>query len=136
FGGDGGIDIFGNHEGYLILVQCKNYTTAKVSVDEIRAFEGMMLRYPKNTTIGIYVTSVMDGYSRLAIERAESSKLNLLLTNMSNMHQDILNYFSKKLYNDSEEENYIIEGIVYKTEEIIRAMNEDHKRRMEVLEEK
>ncbi|CAG8847498.1 2948_t:CDS:2, partial [Gigaspora margarita] len=103
FGGDGGIDIFGNYKGYLILVQYKCYTTAKVCVDEIRAFERMMSRYPKNSTIGIYVTFVMDGYSRLAIERAESSKLYLLLTNMSNMRQDILNFDHKRRIADSEE---------------------------------
>ncbi|CAG8832925.1 34351_t:CDS:1, partial [Gigaspora margarita] len=82
--GNGGIDIFGNFEGYLILIQYKNYTDAKVSIDEIRAFERMMSRYPKNTTIGIYMIFVTDRYSRLAIERAESSKLSLLLTNVSN----------------------------------------------------
>ncbi|CAG8626764.1 17690_t:CDS:2, partial [Gigaspora margarita] len=125
FGCDGGIDIFGNHEEYLILVQYKNYTTAKISVNEIRAFEGMMSRYPKNTTIGIYVTFVMDGYSRLAIERAESSKLNLYL-----------NYVSKKLDNNSEEGNHIIEEIIYTTNEAVRAINEDHKRRIADLEEK
>ncbi|CAG8535829.1 45561_t:CDS:2 [Gigaspora margarita] len=130
------IDIFENFEGYLILIQCKNYTDTKISIDEIRAFEGMMSRYPKNTTIGIYVTFVTDGYSRLAIKRAESSKLNLLLTNVSNMHQDILNYMSKKLGKDSEEENYIIEEIIFKAEEEVHAMNEDHKRRIANLEKK
>ncbi|CAG8853058.1 20554_t:CDS:1, partial [Gigaspora margarita] len=109
---------------------------AKVSIDEIRAFEGMMSRYSKNTTIGIYVIFVMDGYSRLAIERAKLSKLNLLLTNVSNMCQDILNYISKKLDKDSEEENHIIEEIIFKPEEEVRAMNEDYKRRIADLEKK
>ncbi|CAG8848790.1 36454_t:CDS:1, partial [Gigaspora margarita] len=83
----------------------------------------------------IYVTFVTDGYSRLAIERAESSKLNLLLTNVSNMRRDILNYMPKKLDKDSEEENHIIEEIIFKAEEV-RAMNEDHKRRIADLEKK
>ncbi|CAG8710365.1 22087_t:CDS:2, partial [Gigaspora margarita] len=130
------IDIFGNFEGYLIFIQCKNYTDAKVSIDEIRAFERMMSRYPKNTTIGIYIIFVTDGYSRLAIERAESSKLNLLLTNVSNMHQDILNYMFKKLDKNSKEENHIIEEIIFKAEEEVRAMNEDHKRKIADLEKK
>ncbi|CAG8708547.1 33053_t:CDS:2 [Gigaspora margarita] len=95
-----------------------------------------MSRYPKNTTIGIYMTFVTDGYSRFAIERAESSKLNLLLTNMSNMHQDILNYMSKKLDKDSEEENHIIEEIIFKAEEEVRAMNKDLKRKIANLEKK
>ncbi|KAF0527636.1 hypothetical protein F8M41_013529 [Gigaspora margarita] len=78
----------------------------------------------------------MDGYSRLAIEKAESSKLNLLLTNVSNMRQDILNYVAKKLDNNSEEGNHRIEEIIYMTDEAIRAINEDHKRRIADLEEK
>ncbi|RIB29409.1 hypothetical protein C2G38_2056824 [Gigaspora rosea] len=104
--GDGGIDIFGNFEGYLILVQCKNYTDAKVSVDDIRKFEGVMSRYPNRTTIGIYVTFDTDGYSRNAVHRAETSKFNILLKNVSSMEQDINNYVFEQLdngFDDSEE---------------------------------
>ncbi|CAG8686584.1 14797_t:CDS:1, partial [Dentiscutata heterogama] len=66
-------------------------------------FEGVLSRYPKDTTIGIYVTLVTDGYSRFAIERAETSKLNMLLTNASSMRQDIFNYLFEKLDNDSDD---------------------------------
>ncbi|CAG8611400.1 98_t:CDS:2 [Racocetra persica] len=100
--GDGGIDIFRNFEGYLILVQCKNYTDAKVGVDDIRKFEGMMSRYPNRTTIGIYVIFNTNEYSR----RAETSELNILLTNVSSMKLDIINYVIEKLgnaFDDSEE---------------------------------
>ncbi|CAG8843215.1 3294_t:CDS:2, partial [Gigaspora margarita] len=86
--GDGGIDIFGNFEGYLILVQCKNYTDAKVSVDDIRKFEGVM-------------------------SRAETSKFNILLTNVSSMKPDIINYFFKKLNNAFDySEEHIIDEII------------------------
>ncbi|CAG8794366.1 36832_t:CDS:1, partial [Racocetra persica] len=95
--GDGGIDIFGNFEGYLILVQCKNYTDAKVSVDDIRKSEEVISRYPNRTTIGIYVTFNTDRYSRNAINRAETSEFNILLTNVSSMKLDIINYVIKKL---------------------------------------
>ncbi|CAG8572046.1 10967_t:CDS:2 [Cetraspora pellucida] len=67
---DGGIDIFGNFgnfEGYLILVQYKNYTDAKIVL--------MILENSKNT-----------------INRAETSEFNILLTNVSSMKLDIINY--------------------------------------------
>ncbi|CAB4441513.1 unnamed protein product [Rhizophagus irregularis] len=38
--GDNGIDIFGPFKEHTLLVQCKNYTTAKVGINEIREFEG------------------------------------------------------------------------------------------------
>ena len=42
--GDFGIDIFGSYQGYILIVQCKAYTTENVGRDEIRAFEGTLLR--------------------------------------------------------------------------------------------
>ncbi|CAG8442097.1 8046_t:CDS:2 [Ambispora leptoticha] len=129
-GGDGGVDIFGNHDEYLILVQCKNYTTAKVGVGEIDAFEGVMSRYPRNTTIGIFISSAKDGYSRPAIARGELSKYNMLLTNMLDMCQDIPGYLSRKLKDDSVAEKS------RKIEEIILALDQDQKRKIEALEEK
>ncbi|CAG8494235.1 2812_t:CDS:2 [Rhizophagus irregularis] len=38
--GDNGIDIFAPLKEHILLVQCKNYTTAKVGINEIREFEG------------------------------------------------------------------------------------------------
>ncbi|RIB11488.1 hypothetical protein C2G38_2250131 [Gigaspora rosea] len=97
--GNGEIDIIANFEGCLILVQCKNYTDAKVNADDIRKFEGVISRYPNHTTIGIYVTFATDRYSRNAINRAEASEFNILLTNVSRMTQDIINYVIEKLDN-------------------------------------
>ncbi|CAG8656587.1 1831_t:CDS:2, partial [Racocetra persica] len=112
--GDGGIDIFGNFKRYLILVQCKNYTDAKVSVDNIRKFEGVISRYP-NRTIGIYITFDTDRYSRNATIRAEISKFNILLTNVSSMKPDIINYVFKKLNNAFDDtEECIIDEIICK----------------------
>ncbi|CAG8719822.1 17170_t:CDS:1, partial [Cetraspora pellucida] len=87
-----GIDIFGNFEGYLILVQYKNYTDVKVSVDDIKKFKEVMLRYPNHTTIEIFVIFNTNRYSRNAINRAETSELNILLTNVSSIKLDIINY--------------------------------------------
>ncbi|CAG8568118.1 32203_t:CDS:2, partial [Racocetra persica] len=101
--GDGGIDIFGNYVGYLILVQYKNYDE-KVDVSDIRKFEGV------------------------AIERAETSKFNLLLTNLSNIQQDILDYVSETLSNFSSDskdpEERIIDEIIGKIEQKIHAIDE------------
>ncbi|CAG8830432.1 4319_t:CDS:2, partial [Gigaspora margarita] len=69
--GDGGINIFENYMGYLILVQCKNYNE-KVDVSNIRKFEGVLSRYPKCTILGIFVTFAVDRYTKIAIERADS----------------------------------------------------------------
>ncbi|CAG8852251.1 3117_t:CDS:2, partial [Gigaspora margarita] len=60
--GDGGIDMFGNHNHYLLLFQCKDFNN-KVEVDYIRDFESVISRFDKQTTIGIYITSAKDGYS-------------------------------------------------------------------------
>ncbi|CAG8843612.1 25229_t:CDS:1, partial [Racocetra persica] len=120
-----GIDIFGNFKGYLILVQCKNYTDAKVSVDDIRKFEGVISRYPNHTTIGIYIIFDTDGYNRNATIRAETSKFNILLTNISSMKPDIINYVFEKLNNtfdDSEE--CIIDEIICKIEKKFDMLNE------------
>ncbi|CAG8834497.1 9220_t:CDS:1, partial [Gigaspora margarita] len=125
--GDGGIDIFGNYYGYLILVQCKNYDE-KVDVSDIRKFEGVLSRYPKRTTLGIFVTLVVDGYTKVAIERAGTSKFNLLLTNLSNIQQDILDYVSETLGNFSADykdpEERIIDEIISKIDQKIHAINE------------
>ncbi|CAG8855484.1 40536_t:CDS:1, partial [Gigaspora margarita] len=75
--GDGGMDMFANHNYYLLLFQCKDFTD-KVEVDYIRQFESVISRFDKQSTIGIYVTSAKDGYSRGAKERAESSEFHLL----------------------------------------------------------
>ncbi|CAG8803085.1 10140_t:CDS:1, partial [Dentiscutata erythropus] len=122
---DGGIDIFGNFKGYLILVQCKNYSDAKVSVDDIRKFEGVMSRYPNHTTIEIYITFDTDGYSRNTTIRAETSKFNILLTNVSSMKPDIINYVFEKLNNafDNSEER-IIDEIICKIEKKFDMLNE------------
>ncbi|CAG8841438.1 23474_t:CDS:2, partial [Gigaspora margarita] len=44
------------------------------------AFENIILRFDKQTTIGIYVTSAENGYSSGAKARAESSDCHLLLS--------------------------------------------------------
>ncbi|CAI2171210.1 10525_t:CDS:2 [Funneliformis geosporum] len=74
--GDGGVDIWGNYMQCLILVQCKNYSNKKVEVGEVRDFEGVLSRYPRDTTIGIFITSIRDGYSGRAVERMQSSEYN------------------------------------------------------------
>ena len=42
--GDNGIDIFGPYKEHILIVQYKAYTTTNVGKDEIRAFEGALLR--------------------------------------------------------------------------------------------
>ncbi|CAG8583149.1 6598_t:CDS:2 [Funneliformis mosseae] len=48
--GDGGVDLMGNFKGYLLLIQCKNYSeSTKVGVDLIYKLEGVMSKYPAKT---------------------------------------------------------------------------------------
>ncbi|CAG8803107.1 6480_t:CDS:1, partial [Cetraspora pellucida] len=82
--GDGSIDMFSNHNHYLLLFQCKDLTN-KVEVDFIQDFESVVSRFDKQTTIRIYITSAKDGYSSSAIGKAESSEYHLLLINIHDL---------------------------------------------------
>ncbi|CAI2176148.1 6649_t:CDS:2 [Funneliformis geosporum] len=130
--GDGHIDIFGNYNHYLLLIQCKNYTN-KIEVDYICAFESVIARFDKDKTIGIYVISVKDGYTKGSIKRANSSECYLLLMNIWDLDQDIPKYLSKiskdnsveeKLYNIEKRINEIIETF-QSQEKLIRKIRND-----------
>ncbi|CAG8743145.1 1018_t:CDS:2, partial [Racocetra fulgida] len=110
---------------FRILKKIKIDCQRKVDVSEIRKFEAVLSRYPKRTTLGIFVTLAVDGYTKVAIERAETSKFNLLLTNVSNLQQDILDYVSGNFSADSKDpEERIIDEIIGKIEQEIHAINE------------
>ncbi|CAG8537355.1 26287_t:CDS:2, partial [Dentiscutata erythropus] len=122
--GDGGIDMLGNYNHYLLLFQCKDLTN-KVEVDYIRDFESVISRFNKQTTIGIYVTSAKDGYSSGAMGRAKSSEYHLLLTNIHDLCQDIPEYLSKVLKDNSVREK--IYRIEEKIDEIIEILERQEK---------
>jgi len=42
--GDNGVDIFGPYKEHTLLVQCKAYTRRNIGRDDIRAFEGALLK--------------------------------------------------------------------------------------------
>ncbi|CAJ0648541.1 612_t:CDS:2 [Entrophospora sp. SA101] len=69
--GDSGIDIFGNYNHYLLLIQCKDFTN-KIDVDYIRAFESIVARFDKDNTIRVYVILAKDGYAKGSVERVNS----------------------------------------------------------------
>ncbi|CAG8852972.1 31305_t:CDS:1, partial [Gigaspora margarita] len=58
-------------------------------------------RFDKQSTIRIYVTSAKDGYSHGAKERAKSLEFHILLMNVHDLCQDIPNYLSKVLKDNS-----------------------------------
>ncbi|CAG8440275.1 3061_t:CDS:2 [Diversispora eburnea] len=103
--GDGGKDLMGNYAGNLLLFQCKNYAEKnKVTVDDIRQFEGVMSRYP-GETIGVFVVpSKTNNYTRRATEEANNSKYTIILTDKLNICHDIL---SKTLENYNNDDNFI-----------------------------
>jgi flagellar motility protein MotE (MotC chaperone) len=132
--GDGGVDIFGSYKGYTLLVQCKNYSTAKVGASEIDAFEGVMSRHGKSKVLGIFVTSIQNGYSLNAIDKAESSNHNLLLTNILDMHYDIPGYLLKKSDDTTMKEIKEMKEEIKEMKEEIKArkaMDEEQKRTIE-----
>src|SRR5579883_3121675 len=88
---DSGVDIRSGYQDCCLLLQCRNLKT-KVSVGEIYAFEGVLSRYSKSRTLGIFVTALKNGYSFHALQRAKSSPFHLLLTNVDDMCDDIRAY--------------------------------------------
>jgi Protein of unknown function (DUF2034) len=130
-GGDGDVDLFGNYNGYTLLVQCKNYSTAKVDASDIDTFEGVLSRYEKGNALGIFITSIPNDYSLNAIDKADSSNHNLLLTNIIDMRYDIPSYQFKNL--DESLMKEMKEGVKKMREEIkeIKAMFEKQKRTIE-----
>nr|CAG8540294.1 11636_t:CDS:2 [Entrophospora candida] len=68
---------------------------SQVEVKEIRDFEGILLsRYPEYT-LGIFVTSLKDGYSNPAIQRKETSEYKILLSNIYDLRQDLPAFIPK-----------------------------------------
>ncbi|CAG8786578.1 48_t:CDS:1, partial [Racocetra fulgida] len=96
-----------------------------VDVDYIRSFESVISRFDKQTTIGIYITSAKDGYSSGAIGRAKSSEYYLLLTNIPDLCQDIPEYLSKVLNDNSVKEK--IYRIEEKVDEMIEILEHQEK---------
>ncbi|CAB4489704.1 unnamed protein product [Rhizophagus irregularis] len=64
---------FSPFKEHTLLVQCKNYITTKVGINEIREFEGALIRYNKDHTLVFFVTSIENGYTTPALLHASSS---------------------------------------------------------------
>ncbi|CAH1760484.1 13840_t:CDS:2 [Entrophospora sp. SA101] len=115
--GDSGIDIFGNYNHYLLLIQCKDFTN-KIDVDYIRAFESIVARFDKDNTIRVYVILAKDGYAKGSVERVNSPERYLLFTNIWNLDRDISEYLSKISKDNS------VEGKLHKIEKGINEIIE------------
>ena len=92
--GDGGMDLTGSYKKRQLVIQCKNYS-ASVGVPEIYAFEGVLSRYTKETTFGVFVVSKRNGYTKDAIKWVKSSEFEILLTNSDDLIEDINNFTFK-----------------------------------------
>ena len=86
--GDGGMDLTGSYKKRQLVVQCKNYS-ASIGLHNIYVFEGVLSRYAKETTFGVFVVSKKNGYTKDAIERAKTSQFEILLTNSDDLITDI-----------------------------------------------
>ena len=49
----------GNFAGYLLLIQCKSSTTLNVKPEDICGLEGVLSKYAKQTTIGIFINPLI-----------------------------------------------------------------------------
>ena len=128
---NGDVDIFGSYKDYTLLVQCKNYSMAKVGASEIDAFERVMSRHEKSKLLGIFVISIQNGYSLHIIDKAESSNHNLLLTNILDMHYDIPRYLLKKSDDTMIKEIKEIKEEIKEEIKARKAMDEEQKRTIE-----
>ena len=110
----------GNFSGYLLLIQCKNYSAStKVSVDQIYKLEGVMSKYPAKT-VGIFVVPFYNSYTRRAIEKAQNSKYKIILTDTLKLYNEINN-----LDNDYEDENDYDYVYVYEDKDEDKDKDED-----------
>jgi len=95
----------GNYNHRLILIQCKDLKRT-ISVGDIKEFEASVGRYPRSGTFGIFVSSKRShntfnrGFSPDAIDWAENSEYDILLTNIFQLQDDIANYKFKNLKED------------------------------------
>ena len=95
----------GNYNHRLILIQCKDLKRT-ISVGNIKEFEASVGRYPRSGTFSIFVSNKRShntfnrGFSPDAIDWAENSEYDILLTNIFQLQDDIANYKFKNLKED------------------------------------
>ncbi|CAG8604342.1 7069_t:CDS:2 [Scutellospora calospora] len=90
--GDNGIDVFGPYKKYILVCQCKNYTSDRIGRRYVAELIGPnFCRFPDKHMIGIFVTSLLDGYAERARLWAKGSNILILLTSIWNLEQVLLN---------------------------------------------
>ncbi|CAG8741787.1 202_t:CDS:2, partial [Funneliformis caledonium] len=97
--GDGGVDLFGNYEGFLILVQCKN-RRRNIGPEILRDLEGVLSRYHNDTTIGILVVPFKENYTAGTIRRARTSRYNIILTDVRDLYLDLVWFVEERQIDD------------------------------------
>ncbi|CAG8599709.1 1959_t:CDS:2 [Funneliformis mosseae] len=93
--GNGGVDLFGNYEGFLILVQCKN-RRRNIGPEILRDLEGVLSRYHNGTTIGILVVPFKENYTSGTIRRARTSRYNIILTDVRYLYLDLVQFAEER----------------------------------------
>ena len=95
--------MIGNYRGRLVLVQCKKYT-GTIGVDKIREFEGAISRWENRTKFCIFVSDGKNtkfrrnnGFSPDAINCANNSPHDILLTNYDELFTNFTSYSFKNL---------------------------------------
>ena len=101
--------MIGNYDGCLLLIQCKN-VSKNISVKDIREFESSAGIYQKKTAFCVFVSNKSSPlhnnnkeFSSDAIVWVKNSKLDILLTNIFHLQNDILSHEFK--YSAEDEEN-------------------------------
>jgi len=90
-----GIDIEINADNDIAYVQCKHYTSKKVSPNEIREFQGATMFSGKSILIG------SSGFTARAVDQARKSKMLLLdledVINLNSRDSDTMSKIDKYL---------------------------------------
>ncbi|GES90221.1 hypothetical protein RCL_jg13343.t1 [Rhizophagus clarus] len=81
--------------GYTLIVQCKNHN-GSIEPNVVRELEGVLTRFDENTTIGILAAPSKEKFTVNTINRAESSKYNIILTDKSYVYLDLIRFVNSR----------------------------------------
>ncbi|CAJ0745202.1 20837_t:CDS:2, partial [Entrophospora sp. SA101] len=86
--GDGGVDITGNFVRIPIIIQCKDQRRG-IGPAVVRELEGVLTKCHEDT-IGIVVVPAKNKFNDGAVERAGTSKCNIILTDKRDLYLDLI----------------------------------------------
>ncbi|CAJ0641959.1 10383_t:CDS:2, partial [Entrophospora sp. SA101] len=104
--GDGGVDITGNFVRIPIIIQCKDQRRG-IGPAVVRELEGVLTKCHEDT-IGIVVVPAKNKFNDGAVERAGTSKCNIILTDKRDLYLDLIRCKSSKKRNKKNDKVVIV----------------------------